>query len=431
MKESKYNFFFPENKDDPNSRVIAFNSMSCGLARMKREDYVAFQKGKINNFSELEQKLLNDLKRGGFLVEENCDELRILKGNMLQNRYNTNTFSLTLAPTLGCNFDCIYCYESDHSDYSKMSETTQDRIIDIINQQISVNRISSLSVTWYGGEPLLAMDVIEKLTDRMYSLCEEKDVQYFSDIITNGYLLSRATLEKLNQMHIQHMQITIDGPKEIHDSRRYLTGGYPTFDKIINNIKNNIDIILPVSLRVNVDYNNATRINELKKLFSDDVYKEKIHLYIAIVDAINDQYDNQKCLSMKDFVSLDTKFYVGFGCPYPSPVAHNCGADTPQSIVIGPDGSLYKCWNDIGIHALRVGTVDNLEAVYYKRYFDYLLYDATEDEQCRECNILPVCMGGCPNRRLTSSSHRCVKYKYDLETYIRNAVQHVGNLKKA
>ena len=178
MKESKYNMFLRKDETKSDSLVIAFNGMTCSLAKMTPGDYEKFQLGREDGFCCLDETLTEQLMHGRFIIEDDCDEINILKHNLLQSRYATNTFNLTIAPTLGCNFNCIYCYEIDHSDHSKMSQDVQDRIVNMVKYQITSNGVRRFSIIWYGGEPLLALDVIESLTERLYALCQENNVTY-------------------------------------------------------------------------------------------------------------------------------------------------------------------------------------------------------------------------------------------------------------
>lgn len=428
MIESRYNVFVPETEGDTEGPIIAFNSMTCALAKMTRKDFNTFESGRGDGFSQIGEELRAQLLHGHFLIEDDYNELDILKYRLLQSRYSTNYLSMTIAPTMGCNFDCVYCYESDHSDHSKMSSETQDALINELSEQIKLNGIKSFHVVWYGGEPLLAMDVIASLSKRIIPLCEENDVIYSAQMITNGYLLSKPAIETINKCRITSIQITIDGPKDIHDARRYITGGIPTYDKIVSNLFENLDTIPHVALRINADKSNYDRVSEVKELFDDPRCLNKITTYIAIVDAPNDEYDG--CLSMLQFSKLESKFYPSAMRTYPYPHTNACGADAQQSMVVGPDGAIYKCWNDIGVAALSVGNINNMSAREApKLLLDYILYNATEDAECSQCQVLPFCMGGCPHRRLVKSEIRCPQHKYDLETYIRRAAQELTEQK--
>ena len=96
--------------------------------------------------------------------------------------------------------------------------------------------VKYLSVAWFGGEPLVGMPVIESLSQRIIALCKEKNVQYSASIITNGYLLTKEVAEKLKEYHVRSAQITVDGPKEIHDTRRPMANGQGTYDVIMEHL---------------------------------------------------------------------------------------------------------------------------------------------------------------------------------------------------
>lgn len=84
------------------------------------------------------------------------------------------------------------------------------------------NRINyGKKFNWYhSGEPLLAMDIIESMSVRIMEICKKAKRKYISDITTNGYLLSLDVFRKLLDLNVIEYQITIDGPKEIHDAKK-------------------------------------------------------------------------------------------------------------------------------------------------------------------------------------------------------------------
>ena len=81
---------------------------------------------------------------------------------------------------------------------------------------------------WYAGYRGTFQELIE--------LCEEKEITYSAGIITNGYLLTKENAERLKECQVGRVQITLDGPKEIHDVRRPLVNGNGTYDIIMKNI---------------------------------------------------------------------------------------------------------------------------------------------------------------------------------------------------
>lgn len=71
----------------------------------------------------------------------------------------------------------------------------------------------------------------------------------------------------------------------------------------------------------------------------------------------------------------------------------------------------------------RVGNIlddTSLVSLNVDKYMEYLLYDPTIDEMCIDCKLLPICMGGCPRRRIERVTERCRDYKYVLEEYLKD-----------
>lgn len=67
-----------------------------------------------------------------------------------------------------CNFDCPYCFEDHFA--GKMSEEVQDDVVALAERMLEASGTKDLHVTWFGGEPLLAPDIIESLSARLIVL---------------------------------------------------------------------------------------------------------------------------------------------------------------------------------------------------------------------------------------------------------------------
>lgn len=230
MKASNYNFFI-EHDDDS---YLAYNSRSNSLAIIEKENFRKYSDFVLTGKEIDDSNLVEKLKEGYFLIDDDVDELKILRFQMYKDRMSEHTLSLTIAPTSDCNFRCVYCYEKKSIRKKSMTLEVEDAIIDLIKSVKTT--ISSMNVAWYGGEPLLRFDVIERLSKRIIQICKENNIQYFSSIVTNGYLLTPEIAKKLAEYQIKNIQVTLDGPKETHDKRRILANGEGSFEKIINNI---------------------------------------------------------------------------------------------------------------------------------------------------------------------------------------------------
>ena len=86
---------------------------------------------------------------------------------------------------------------------------------------------------------------------------------------------------------------------------------------------------------------------------------------------------------------------------------------------------MYKCWNDVGNEERAVGNVKNLKDIIpdekmYMRNVEYLLWSPFNYENCKECNLLPICMGGCPyNGEKLGDMPDCEKWRYNLEDVLK------------
>ena len=191
------------------------------------------------------------------------------------------------------------------------------------------------------------------------------------------------------------MQVTIDGNKKNHDTRRILANGEGTFDKIINNLIKGKDY-LPniVSLRINVDKDNKNNFYDLLKVFVDNDMNSKVYPYLGHIKNSNDSYSNNLCLTKKEYAKLsldfDKKLSMDPKNNYPSRKANVCSADAFNAFVIDSDGTLYRCWDDIGVKSNSSGHISNSKI--HDNFTKLLIHDPTLDERCSNCKILPLCM---------------------------------------
>lgn len=424
MKPSKFNHFLPFTPE----QSIAYNALSNALALIDSEKlkmYTEFvHAGKDIKDKELEKDLLH----GSFLVEDNIDELDIIRHNMLRGRYATNVLTLTIAPTSDCNFRCVYCYQKSVLSCEYMSESIQDAIVNLIDSMKS--HLQAVSVTWYGGEPLLALPIIQKLSTEFMKICDENHILYDANMITNGYLLTRNTLEVLKNIKVKFFQITLDGGPEQHNAKRPLFNGKETFWTILDNLRNGYDLLPRVSLRINLDCDNLSAGDEVKRYLVEYGMIDKVVPYYGRIRNDNECYDDGKCLNACEFAEIEYNFAleVNLSTPQNSVKLPNsrtsfCGADKVYSFVISANGLLYKCWSDIGNPLKSIGNILNSINDINSTYLEYLLFDPTQVIPCKNCNILPICMGGCPFQRIVSGKQECSKYKYILNRCLSDATK--------
>ena len=127
---------------------------------------------------------------------------------------------ITICPTLACNFECPYCFATRGR--GKMSPEVQDDIVALAARMLDASRAKRLTITWFGGEPLIATDVIEALSPRLISLAEERGCDYKAWVFTNGYLLDEDVVDLLLRCRVTNIHIPLDGVGATNDATRRL-----------------------------------------------------------------------------------------------------------------------------------------------------------------------------------------------------------------
>lgn len=331
----------------------------------------------------------------GYLVSDNKDEDYAVRLKMLETIYNEKYLNLIIMPTEQCNFRCKYCYETFEK--GKMHQSIQEAIVKYVRNHIL--NYTGLSVAWFGGEPLMALDVIEYLSENFIKICKAAKRQYVSGITTNGYDLTPEVFQRLYKLKVLDYQITLDGFKTQHDSQRVLANGRGTFDKITENliqIKNIRTVGVTFAIRTNFTKSIVENIDEYLKFykqnFSDD---DRFSIYVQQAgdwggEAVKSFY-KELLTPVQPYVLKKIKEYnITFGrsghfkelqCEL-----NTCYAAKRNGFVIGADGTIYKCTvhfempeNQVGkIHA--DGTVDFNENIE-----KWIIPFAEADGRCSEC----------------------------------------------
>ena len=412
---SRYNILFERE-----GIYLFYNSLSNAFAELSKETFYLLADCKAGEiFSTEDETLMSNLKRMRAVVDDDVEEFLKVKYHVMTRRFDNHFLSLTINPTLGCNFACPYCFEGEHNNIF-MTDEVEDGIIDFVKRKTDAKRID---VTWFGGEPLLAFQRIVSLTRKMQSL----GLAYSAGMITNGYLLNESVISQLKLLDIKKIQITVDGLQEEHDKRRFLKGGYPTFERIVENIDllNKLVPDIHVNIRVNIDNSNMDDF-----IYVFDFFYQKHYANINVTPAfVEDQAGDNSCAfnSREKFtflVNLFRKHGMEFKNFYPSYKFSECSIRNSNVAVIGPKGEIYKCCNDVGKQDRIVGDIWG-KVSNRRLLLQYLAgADTYDDMQCRECVLLPVCSGGCPYLRLMQQAKKtdrrevCPLMKLDVETHL-------------
>ena len=431
MKPSSYNHFFPV----PTSGVVlAYNAFNGALAEIEVENFPRVEQlladPSIASNSQ-DHEFLSCLEAGGFLIPDPVDQSAVIRTTAKKLRKMGSILGVTIAPTLACNFRCDYCFQARSSQL--MSEATQNALLEFCDRYLQ--HAEALRVWWFGGEPTTCMPILERVQSRLLELATKHQAEVYSgEIISNGYLLDVAMARRLRDIKITRAQITIDGPQEVHDRRRKLAGGGGTFHRILDNLSAIVDI-LEVNVRINIDKDNSEAACQVAETLQQQGILPRVGVQFGHVlstgEACADMRD--RCFTDIDFSRTRIQIYERLRekgiyliqNPVVRAAGASCAALAEGYYVIGPDGYMFRCWEDLSLGPDKsIGSVhapSEADERQKQNVDAYRGWDPFNMSECRNCNILPVCMGGCPALSMQLNGGKqgnCVPAKYHLAELI-------------
>lgn len=419
--------------DEDNS--IIYNSFSQGLSLLDVNEmgiYKKFDKQEDGNIDAEERDVIDQLLINNFLVPSDINELEKFTAYYRQERQKTDNMGITVLPTLNCNFGCNYCFEGNEKSNTLMPEKIQQSIMNLIQRKSDT--IKSLNITWFGGEPLMGLNVIKKLSNNIMPFCDSKGISYYASIITNGYMLTEEVMGELYIRKVRTVQITLDGAEQEHNSTRSLKAtGQGTYGRILDNIKAYIDKY-PINtiIRINVDKKNVDSIFGLL----DDLEKRglsntrRLSVYFSPIEASTRACGKavDEVIKMENFAKHEFELYkyaIAKGLSYnslPYRMVGICTSCRPNGLVILPNGDLHRCWETVSDESKKIGLLENgdnlTKNLLETKWSDW---SPLNYEECRNCPILPNCAGYCSYRFIYGSEFKsafktpCPALKYNIK----------------
>jgi uncharacterized protein len=431
MKLSYYNITSELNTNE----LVLANLLSGAIITISKDSYTLIQK---NTEDKIPIPLLDKLIEGRFLISDDFDELNYIQTRLSYHIFRTDILSLTILPTLDCNFDCSYCYENNARTY--MSNKTINQLINFVAVNLAGKK--RFSVAWYGGEPLLASDTIWKLSQVFIAMSEKLGIDYDACIITNGSLLTAENIDKLIEYKVDSIQVTIDGPRDIHNTMRPFSCKHSmdtkSYDVILDNISSACEKI-NINVRINIGKDNYRQLKRLLNSTKFNNLKNKINIYVSPIipfgagKKVNETTFPTKCFDFPSFAGIETELYeiiqqAGFSTnfDFDGSNCNCCRAICLNNYLVDPDGNLLKCWDSIGEDTGIVGHISKCpkEIPMYqnKELLKWISFNPLDNIKCRKCKFLPICMGGCPHRIIkdnVNDDYKCSVIKYNYKQMLK------------
>jgi hypothetical protein len=161
MRASAYNLRIRDRED----RYCLFNTRRGSARLLDQQEYLSYWsadsgESSLNDAGDLVMQLADD----GFLVENDTNELANIEAEHLGARRSRGKVSLIIAPTMACNLDCSYCFETNRY-AGRMSDQTQNQLVGLVRHYFETGT-KRLAMTRYAGEPETCKAASDRLLER-------------------------------------------------------------------------------------------------------------------------------------------------------------------------------------------------------------------------------------------------------------------------
>ncbi|BDB02996.1 Cys-rich peptide radical SAM maturase CcpM [Clostridium botulinum] len=261
---------------------------------------------KKENTKENEEKAINYinyLQKNGFLKCKRIKETEHPSTKFLPFYYDYKLNFLTIQLTQNCNLRCEYCVYSGA--YNTRTHSNKHMNFELAKKGIDYlvahsSESSKLTFGFYGGEPLLEFELIEKCVKYIKEKTEGKETLFV--ITTNATLLKGEIVEFLVKNEFM-ITVSLDGPQYVHDiSRKFANSNKGSFEVIISNLKQ-IKEQYPLFFKNNIYFNTVfttqNGFNEISDFFSGEELFSESTFNTSIV---SDIYAKEKISITRRFI---------------------------------------------------------------------------------------------------------------------------------
>lgn len=336
-----------------------------------------------------------------------------------------------------CNLACDYCYYSTCGGKPGPKINRIDaKLLKKFMEEYMAKSNRSASFAWQGGEPLLAgLDFFEQVVS-LQARYAPPHTMISNALQTNATLLNDKWAAFFKQYHFL-IGVSLDGPREIHDTRRVDAKGQGSFDRVMRGIgylqKHHVDFnVLTVIHKENV--------NKAKELV--EFYKQEKFEYVQFIPCMNfhsqqtdtpgvyevtsEQYGHFLCEMFDHWYNdgkpaMSIRFFDNMLSVYVNREAELCThrKSCPKTMILEQNGDAFPC--DFYIHSDwklgNIGTHSLDELLSSPIYNEFSKMKPTLPEKCKNCKWHSLCHGGCPRNRTWHSPEGTVDVDYFCQSY--------------
>lgn len=363
--------------------VLFFNLLTRELLLLTPEEY--------GNVLELPY-----FRKQWFVVPEETNEKKLVETvrwvQRCMARESKHITGYTILTTTDCNARCFYCYEKGIARVP-MTEETAMKTVEFIKSHCGGKRVC---LAWFGGEPLYNYSVIDLICESL----RKDGIEYFSTMISNGYLFDDELVEKASTVwNLKRVQITLDGTENVYNrSKAFIYKEGSAYQVVMENIGRLLDAGIPVKVRMNMDFHNAEDLMELvevlaKRFDGKSGLTAYSHLLFNIDKSWDERYTIEQWNKLYEAQQRLEDRLEQLGIHWAGALRRKlpdnfCMADNSRTILITPSGHLSKCEHFTESELIgHIDTPERDEAIianFRKR--------CEEMPECATCFYYPECI---------------------------------------
>lgn len=316
-----------------------------------------------------------------------------------------------------CNLNCSYCFASQGKFNGNkgrdvlMSLEVGKRALDFLIEN-SANR-THLEVDFFGGEPLMAWDVIKELVAYGRSLEPIHNKIFRFTLTTNGILVDDEIIDFANK-EMSNVVLSLDGRKEVHDHLRQDYNSQGSYDIIVPKFQKFAKLRESTNsgnyyMRGTYTHNNLDFTKDIlhmadlgfKSLSMEPVVCDENDPYALTEDDLPILYKEYEKLAIEMIKRKGTEdefeFYHYILDLDHGPCIHKrisgCGAGT-EYMAVTPWGELFPCHQFVGDETHSLGNIWDgvLDRDIQKDFINCNIYS---HQECDDCWAKYYCSGGC------------------------------------
>lgn len=315
---------------------------------------------------------------------------------------------LTLVLTHACNLGCAYCYAGEKHGRRMPIETGEKALTWGFAQ---LPEGSKIQVGYFGGEPLLAWDLLQRFQIRTEQLAAEKRAKLTTTVTTNGTLLSDEKMDWLSD-HKVVVAVSLDGARETHDARRPYVNGRSSFDDALAGARRALaraplTELIAVSDPATVNQlagtarfllDTGARVISLSPNYAAAWDEAALAAYSTEMEKVGDEFIRRFRNGEDVYIAqIDAKIVGRLKCGLQS--CDKCAFGLGE-VSVAPSGNLYPCERLVGNDDGGKWCIGHIDTGVNRAKLGALYYEKLgKDPTCAKCSLRDRCMNfcGCSN----------------------------------